>query len=192
MKSLFPRSNERGGDYCSVRLESHSNDDRLFIGKSGGKMNYLTYAIKNTFSWKGRATRKQFWLWKVWFIVIYLGLNFCVSSNNLFLIIGGTLGFWGIAITDFSITVRRVHDINQSAQLVIVWFVCNFLAQMGKTIDEIRAGQQEIFGMFLGFLGIVCLVLNIIILVKTLTKGDQHDNQYGKNPYSIQQKEVKK
>lgn len=49
MKSLFPRSNERGGDYCSVRLESHSNDDRLFIGKSGGKDEKIHVIHTNTF-----------------------------------------------------------------------------------------------------------------------------------------------
>lgn len=94
-------------------------------------INYFLHAVKNTFNYKGRARRKEYWSIVFIYVILYLMLMLAGDSYTLLLLIGGLILITiPIAI---SVTVRRLHDINWSG-----WWI------LGAMIP--------IFGIIIGFI----------------------------------------
>ena len=88
-------------------------------------MKYLTDGFKNYINFSGRATRKQFWFYYIWIILIYvivvfidafIGTSFLFSDYGLLEIIF----VLGTLIPNLSITIRRLHDTDHEGAWVFI------------------------------------------------------------------------
>ena len=124
--------------------------------------NYFIKTIKNGFNFKGRATRKEYWMFQlfifIFFIVFWIvmtfiiGLMFQVSDKaGVNALLFATLLFLLFGLPNIALTIRRFHDLNKSGW----WFLWILLPYIG------------IF----------------VVLFFMLQKGDINDNQYGESPY---------
>lgn len=85
-------------------------------------MNYFLDGLKNYFNFKGRASRKQYWMFSL-FQFIFLC---AVSIIDVFIEFGGVLPLLfnlAIMIPSLSILVRRLHDINKSGWFALISFI---------------------------------------------------------------------
>jgi len=125
--------------------------------------NYFIKTIKNSFNFKGRATRKEYWMFQLLgsiffivflFVMIFIaGFIFQVSDKvgvNVF-IFNALLSFLLFGLPNITLTIRRFHDLNKSGW----WFLW----------------------MLLPYIGI------FIVWFFMLQRGDINDNQYGESPY---------
>ena len=120
--------------------------------------------IRNSFNFKGRATRKEYWMFQLFifiFFIVFLfamtfivGLMFQVSDKaGINALLFASLLFLLFGLPNIALTIRRFHDLNKSGW----WFLWILLPYIG------------IF----------------IVLFFMLQKGDINDNQYGESPYKL-------
>ena len=121
---------------------------------------YFLDIIKNHYcDFEGRARRKEYWMFVLWFMIIYmawyfleLGLLFATESSAI--VIAFSIVLWLFALALFlpslGLAVRRLHDIGKS-------------------------GWYYLFG-FIPFVGW------IILLVWFCTEGTIGPNEYGPDP----------
>jgi uncharacterized membrane protein YhaH (DUF805 family) len=126
------------------------------------KKYYLDILTNKYADFNGRARRKEYWMWTLYYTIMLLfamvldnvlGLNFELLGQNLgygwlYVIIGITHLIPGLGIV-----VRRLHDVGKSG-----WFYLIILIPL------------------IGF---------IWILVLFCTEGDKEDNKWGSNPKLI-------
>lgn len=130
-------------------------------------MNYLCNAWKKTFSYTGRASRKEYWMTVLWDVVslvvvgivsvilrIPLGLPYALQDIlewiSYALIIVMTLYVIASFLMFLALAVRRIHDIGLSGWWVLV--------------------------------GLVPFVGTIVIFIFAVIEGNTGDNKYGPDP----------
>jgi len=119
-------------------------------------MNYFFKAFNNYFNFKGRATRREFWMFFLIAAIIGIVLGLIdrfvlgINSSSFFTkgIMEGVFALF-IAIPYLSLIVRRLHDTGRSGlwMLVVIipiagqiWLVI-MLAQKGQ-IEENKYGEK--------------------------------------------------
>ena len=151
-----------------------------------GFINSLKTCFKKYVLISGRASRSEFWYFSLFFYGV-LGLIFLIGyfdylyrssirtefqSEIYFSLDVNYLrlfyGFIILTILPFvAVTVRRLHDVNQSGLWILIPFITPFL----------------IFILPAPIPNIISLIINIIILFLCLKDGDRKDNRFGKNIY---------
>jgi len=91
-------------------------------------VNFFIDAIKNYATFKGRATRQQYWMFYLFYIIFYIIL--AVLENSLGLTIGDKGDFGegiltliyslGLLIPSLAILARRLHDIGRSGWWILL------------------------------------------------------------------------
>ncbi len=92
---------------------------------------FLEPITKHYVDIKGRANRKQFWLWTLWTFIIYIVFQILIAItgamdlnglSSLFLVI---LGLFSLAILlpNITISVRRLHDTGRSGWWLLISLV---------------------------------------------------------------------
>lgn len=87
-------------------------------------MDEFKLAFRNYANFDGRSTRKEYWMYTLFYVLILLGLmiinNFLDSS-----IIGIIIGLFQIVfiIPSLSIAVRRLHDVNKNGWFLLLSFI---------------------------------------------------------------------
>ena len=126
------------------------------------KKYYLDILTNKYADFKGRARRKEYWMWTLYYILILL---FAMVLDNVlglnFELLGQDLGYGWLYVTigithlipGLGIVVRRLHDVGKSG-----WFYLIILIPL------------------IGF---------IWILVLFCTDGVKEDNKWGSNPKLI-------
>jgi len=126
------------------------------------KKYYLDILTNKYADFKGRARRKEYWMWTLYYTVILLFAMVLDSALGLnFELLGQNLGYGWLYVTigithlipGLGIVVRRLHDVGKSG-----WFYLIILIPL------------------IGF---------IWILVLFCTEGDKEDNKWGSNPKLI-------
>ena len=89
--------------------------------------------IKKSFSWSGRASRKEFVIFHLFFYVYTFSLYFLINcfeddiSNvqKILIIITLLMSLFGLKLifSSFSLIVRRLHDLNTSAWWLLITFI---------------------------------------------------------------------
>ena len=77
------------------------------------------------FDFKGRATRKQYWLFTLWFFIIFVAIFFGYSVDFVNGLLFSLLS-WAIFIPQLAIFVRRLRDGGHSTYwglLMVPWFI---------------------------------------------------------------------
>ena len=131
--------------------------------------NYLKWYLKvvkdNFFNSKGRARRKEFWMFilvhSIFFLTLgFIGVMFAATMDyyevyNDIELIGFVPQYVYLLITLpplFTVTIRRLHDIGRSASSLLIWFI-----------------------PFIGWLWLLILLCE---------KGEGTENKFGVNPKS--------
>ena len=126
------------------------------------KKYYLDILTNKYADFKGRARRKEYWMWTLYYTVILLFAMVIDNALGLnFELLGQNLGYGWLYVTigithlipGLGIVVRRLHDVGKSG-----WFYLTILIPL------------------IGF---------IWILVLFCTEGVKEDNKWGSNPKLI-------
>ena len=87
--------------------------------------------VKHYADFSGRANRKQFWLFMLWLIVVYMAIGVVGAvlgekAGNAFIALAGL----ALLVPNLAITVRRLHDTDRSGW----WVLISFLPLIGGVI----------------------------------------------------------
>jgi uncharacterized membrane protein YhaH (DUF805 family) len=87
-------------------------------------MEYYLDAWRNYVNFKGRATRKQFWMFVLINILISIGLQI-IEAILGFVDMELLSGLYGLAVLlpGLAITARRLHDVNKSAWWLLLLLI---------------------------------------------------------------------
>ncbi|MBW4656954.1 MAG: DUF805 domain-containing protein [Kaiparowitsia implicata GSE-PSE-MK54-09C] len=93
-------------------------------------MNWLVNPLKKYVVFSGRASRKEYWMFVLWIILIYLVLvlldNFLkikLDDVPSFVALLSRIWAWAVALPLVSICVRRLHDTSRSAWWLMIGLV---------------------------------------------------------------------
>lgn len=118
---------------------------------------YIKCVTTDYFNFKGRARRKEYWMFTLFSFIIYMILFILfekiMSSPDGYTITGAIYSL-AVFLPTLGVSVRRLHDINRSGW----WFLLSFIPLIG---------------------GLILL----IFMVLDSTLGD---NNYGENPKAEQ------
>ena len=140
--------------------------------------------FSNFFSFTGRAPRSEFWMFQVFCFLCGYPLGFICSflgmSPEYVCIIGCVAAF----LMSLSVYVRRLHDLNLSGQLLLVFWGINIVCLglvMGKEEKSVNVGQSIALTN-----QIVCIILLGFI------RGTVGKNNYGEDPTAdeVREKEM--
>ncbi|WP_226643121.1 DUF805 domain-containing protein [Mesobacillus subterraneus] len=87
-------------------------------------MQWYLEAIKNYANFKGRARRKEYWLFNL-FNILLMGTLYIIGSamESLLLLVVTLIYYFFMLIPSISVTVRRLHDIGYSGWMYLVNFI---------------------------------------------------------------------
>ncbi|MDR2612245.1 MAG: DUF805 domain-containing protein [Deltaproteobacteria bacterium] len=93
-------------------------------------MNYVIHALRNPFTYTGRASRAEFWLSVLFSALVVaglvlIGLVSSLISATLLAVFLGLAGLAGLASVPIlvAVSVRRVHDFGQGGWLVVLMLI---------------------------------------------------------------------
>lgn len=129
-------------------------------------MDYIKKAFVNYADFKGRASRKEFWYFTLFNLVVSIFL--AILNINLLIFIY----FLIIFIPALSLSIRRLHDVNKSGWWVLPGVVINFFQDFIIKLIENKDPKAL-------FIIITFLVYGIWMLYLNLKKGDLFPNKYG-------------
>jgi uncharacterized membrane protein YhaH (DUF805 family) len=87
-------------------------------------MNYYIEAFKKYAEFSGRATRKEFWMFVLFHVIVFAVLSFIdsfIGGENLNIL----SGLYGLAalVPSIAIAIRRLHDTNRSGWWLLIGLV---------------------------------------------------------------------
>ena len=161
----------------------------------------INETVKKTFSFKGRATKKEFWCFFLFSVIVYiltiLLLALILGAQSTFLNILALVVFgiiWlGITICSISLSVRRLHDLGLSG--FWLWYLSPFglpVVYMVYLLDLDSACERvvgKIHKIGYGWLGWLLAWLfwpcgaSLTLFLLFLYDGKKEDNEFGPNPY---------
>lgn len=121
-------------------------------------MNWYIKAWKQYVDFKGRARRKEYWMFQLFNTIILLiallldnSIGLTIENEN----IGAFYLSYAVAIVlpSLAVTVRRLHDVGKSGMMI--------------------------------FIAIIPLIGSIWLFILYLTEGDAGINEYGMNPKEV-------
>ncbi|OZG49843.1 DUF805 domain-containing protein [Bombiscardovia coagulans] len=111
---------------------------------------------------KGRACRKELWMFGVFVAIMSQGLSRLFDSGALIII--PTLFSIVCCIPHYALMVRRSHDLMLSGWLALLPVGLTFLASVIVTCENMHVGDESLFGG----LAIVAIVLAVLSQVPLL------------------------
>lgn len=85
-------------------------------------MEHFVYVWENTFNYKGRASRSEYWYFALFNAVVYALLWTLVFANEALAIVP-VLYILVSYLPNLSVTARRMHDLNKSGWFQLVAFI---------------------------------------------------------------------
>ena len=124
-------------------------------------MNWYLKVMKESYSdFHGRASRKEFWMWYLFYVIVLIvamildgvlgtgfEIGYGVTTPYGWIYIIAALAH---VIPGLAVSVRRLHDVGKSG-----WFL---------------------------FISLIPVIGGIWLLVLSCSDGDANDNEYGSNP----------
>jgi uncharacterized membrane protein YhaH (DUF805 family) len=84
--------------------------------------NYFLNPIQNHYlDFKGRATRKEYWMYVLWYFII--GVLGVIVGHFIHFDFFGTLFFLGVILPTLAIQVRRLHDVGKSGWWIFIGMI---------------------------------------------------------------------
>lgn len=120
-------------------------------------MNYFLDALKNYVNFTGRATRQQYWMYILFYILFYfiavmLDINLGQFDEEEMTGFISTIYTFGLLLPTIAILARRLHDIGRSSWwiLLILIPVAGSLVILIFTLIDSQKGENE-YGMSLKY-----------------------------------------
>jgi uncharacterized membrane protein YhaH (DUF805 family) len=85
-------------------------------------MNWFIDVIKKYAVFNGRARRKEYWMFVLFYILIYIGLfvvESLVGSPGILVLIFAL----GLLVPSIAVSIRRLHDTDRSGWWILIGFV---------------------------------------------------------------------
>ena len=85
-------------------------------------MNWFIDVVKKYAVFNGRARRKEYWMYVLFYILIYVGLfiiESLVGSPGILVLILGL----GLLVPSIAVTIRRLHDTDRSGWWMLLAFI---------------------------------------------------------------------
>jgi uncharacterized membrane protein YhaH (DUF805 family) len=80
-------------------------------------INSVIDCFNRAFDFETRSTRKEFWYWQVFRILMFLSFSYIESIGITGILILSNLIF---LIPELSVSIRRLHDINKSGLWILL------------------------------------------------------------------------
>ena len=108
-------------------------------------MNDMFLPFARYFDFQGRSTRKEFWLFFLFWIIGYALAVIIDIENNPDAEVGIAESLFILAtiIPVYAVTIRRLHDIDRTGW----WFIINFIPLIGSIVMIVFACTQGTEGV---------------------------------------------
>ncbi|PXA83441.1 DUF805 domain-containing protein [Nostoc sp. 3335mG] len=167
-------------------------------------MEWMILPLKRYAQFSGRSTRREFWMWILFYIICVIVLSIIdgalgLGGANRFgggaLNAPGTTGYgygastrgglltwiFGLAVLvpNIAVAVRRLHDTNRSGWWILMPMVPYLIGAICFFAGLYGMGGMTIIGSLLMFAGFVCA---IVLLVWYCMRGTAGPNRFGPDP----------
>jgi uncharacterized membrane protein YhaH (DUF805 family) len=137
---------------------------------------YFTDAVKKYADFKGRATRKEFWIFSLIYTVIYVlfGVLDALVGTMVIQFIFGLV----MSVPCVSVTTRRLHDTGRSG-----WWQLLFILPLIPVVGLfalVMLGVADVLNLVV--FACVAWMGACIVLLVFLAQASQGDNRYGPKP----------
>jgi uncharacterized membrane protein YhaH (DUF805 family) len=85
-------------------------------------MNWFVAVIKKYAEFSGRARRKEYWMFVLFYVLIAIGLSVVESLLGFAGILSGIFGL-ALLLPSIAVTIRRLHDTDRSGWWILIGFV---------------------------------------------------------------------
>ncbi len=148
---------------------------------------YLTVVRDNYANFKGRASRKEYWM----FVLFNLIFSYSLTGIGYFteLTILGNIYSLAVLIPGLAVTVRRLHDTGKSGWFYVGFFLIIVLAVFAGIFSVIDVTSFDISNLdyeqlavgFAPYMGVI-MVTSLLFLFLMVKDSDEETNKYGPNP----------
>lgn len=144
-------------------------------------MNIFLSTIKNTFIYKGRASRKEYWIYFLFFWVsskILSNLIGTISTekipiNSILIVL-----LIALILPYLSVTVRRLHDTGRRGYFIFIYIILPLVVTTEKFVGIFGETVKSIISL-------TCILGGFIyFLIIPLFESEPNTNRYGPNPYA--------
>jgi len=83
-------------------------------------MEYFLDVVKNKYAeFNGRARRKEYWMFTLFYLIFYFGLSFLTLISEFLAFLPMILSL-GLFIPSIAVGVRRMHDVDKSGWFILI------------------------------------------------------------------------
>ena len=102
------------GEYTLVRDSQYS---AMSVNIFDDLINSVLDCFNRAFDFENRSSRKEFWYWQVFRILMFLSFTYIESLGITGILILSNIIF---LIPELSVSIRRLHDINKSGLWILL------------------------------------------------------------------------
>ena len=102
------------GEYTLVRDSQYS---AMSVNIFDDLINSVLDCFNRAFDFESRSSRKEFWYWQVFRILMFLSFTYIESLGISGILILSNIIF---LIPELSVSIRRLHDINKSGLWILL------------------------------------------------------------------------
>lgn len=81
-------------------------------------MNYYIHVLKNYVNFKGRARRKEFWMFNLFSFLVSIGLGVIASFSGITFL--SNIYSLAVFLPAIAVGVRRMHDVGKSGWFLLI------------------------------------------------------------------------
>lgn len=81
-------------------------------------MNYYISVLKQYAEFSGRSSRKEYWMFVLFNIIISVGISFIAQSMDMPML--STVYSLAVFLPSLGVGIRRLHDVNKSGWMLLV------------------------------------------------------------------------
>ncbi|MDR0790268.1 MAG: DUF805 domain-containing protein [Bacteroidales bacterium] len=144
-------------------------------------MNYFIKCLKNYAVFTGRARRKEYWLFYLFyviFLVVAMVLDNVLGIASKTLHYGPIYGVFCLAllVPTLAVSVRRLHDIGKSGWWMLIFYLASVVLSVLMTL------LITVVPFIVFFVAIAIMAIAIWMLIWVCKDSQMGDNQYGEYP----------
>ena len=172
-------------------------------------MKWFIKCLNQYFDFKGRARRREFWMFYLWTMIIevviillslllgggFPGMGASESvppelmprSVGMGMFFSGLITLYGLAlfIPQLSVTVRRLHDTGKPGWLLLVYYLVILAGSIYIGFGALKlaeTGDDAPVPAMIFVTVAVLFIFSLYLLYLYVRKGDAGSNRYGHNP----------
>ncbi len=153
------------------------------INASDNPFEHWLFAVKRSFDYKGRSSRKEFWMFLVSSIIFDFLIILLFGKNSII----NSVWYLFSMFPYIALMIRRFHDVDESGWLTLVYYGSFLLSLtlVGLYVYEAYEAKESdfIFYFILLVLFTICFVVSLwFSIILAFEKGTPGPNKYGPNP----------